>query len=308
MQTKTIESRSLRAALVVATLLGMLAQFSPALGGETETFGISPHPEFKQGLRRSFRFGLSPGSSGKDSVRVYNKTDRALKLVVHASDANRSADGTIHIPPTGTRPDSVGTWLRLDANEVNLEAKQTKTLSFTVSRPKGSRGGGLAAIVAEEADSSARSGESVEIVTRVALLVRVGEIAEADVTVGSVALRPVIRFVPETAEVSAEVSNQTDRPITLTIGGDVRSLTGRKFKLDEQTVELEAQKARLVSLPWDAVPRFGGVMRATVRGTYTEGEVSSRSSMTPIVPVWLLMLVIGIEGWVLAKKLRRGGG
>ncbi|HVF11541.1 MAG TPA: DUF916 domain-containing protein [Actinomycetota bacterium] len=307
MQTKTIESRSLRAALVVATLLA-LGHFSPALGGETETFGISPHPEFKQGLRRSFRFGLSPGSSAKDSVRVYNKTDRALKLVVHASDASRSADGTIHIPPTGSRPDSVGTWLRLDANELTLEAKQQKTLSFTVSQPKGSRGGGLAAIVAEEADSSARSGESVEIVTRVALLVRVGEVSEADVTVGSVALRPVVRFVPETAEVSTEVSNQTDRPVTLRVAGEVRSLTGRKFKLEERSIELQAQQTRRVTLPWDTVPRFGGVMRATVRGTYTEGEVSSRSSMTPIVPVWLLMLVIGIEGWILAKKLRRGGG
>lgn len=305
MPTKTNESRSLRAALVFAILFGTLAQPPRAVAGETETFGLSPHPEFKQGLRRSFRFGLSPGSSAKDSVRLYNKTNKELKLVVHASDASRSDDGTIHIPPTGSPPASVGTWLTLGANEVTLSPRQERILSFTVSRPKDSQGGGLAAIVAEEADSNNKVGESVEIVTRVALLVRVGEVSDADLTIGSVTLKPVVAFFPETAEVSAEVSDQTDRPITLTVAGEVRSLTGRKFKLEEQSIELKAQEKRLVVLAWDTVPRFGGLMRVTVRGTYTEGEVSSRSSLTPIVPIWLLLIVIVTEGWLLTRKLRR---
>ena len=276
----------------------------PAEAAETENFGIDPHPIAVQDQsRRAYDLGLSAGAAVRDAVRVYNKTRKTIRLNVFGADAERSPDGTVGVQTLGATMTGVGTWIRLDKQDVTLKPGASEIIEFSVARPKGA-GSGLGAIVAQEAIPASQQGP-IDLVRRIALLVQVSdgnltpalriERAEVDVP---------LSFIPSEGKVEAVLVNGTAATVRTQVSITVRALTGRTFELAPVMVQLRAGEKRMILVPWDSVPRLGGLVRASVEASGPAGEALLTTPRKLIVPIWLLVL-LAVAAWALAYRLRR---
>ena len=94
-----------RAAASLGTILLLWVCFPSAVGAtENQTFGISPFPErVNNVVRRTFAIPLDRGSVFEDAVRVYNRTDQPIELIVYSADARAAGDDSpavsVAVPP-----------------------------------------------------------------------------------------------------------------------------------------------------------------------------------------------------------------
>lgn len=277
----------------------------PAEAAETENFGIDPHPLAVQGKsRRAYDLGVSAGAAVRDAVRVYNKTRKTIRLNVFGADAERSADGTVGVQTLGATMTEVGTWIRLDKQEVTLKPGASEIIEFSVARPKGA-GPGLGAIVAQEAIPASQQGP-IDLVQRIALLVQVSdgnltpalriERAEVDVP---------LSFIPSEGKVEAVLVNGTAATVRTQVSITVRTLTGRTFELAPVMAQLRAGEKRMILVRWDSVPRLGGLVRASVEASGPAEDALLKTPRELIVPIWLLVLLAVVTGALVYRRRRR---
>lgn len=295
------EGRPKRAALVFLPALlasSMQVLLPAARAGETETFGFSPHPVVVQGVsRRSFDLAVARGAAVRDAARVFNKTNRRLAMRIYGADASRALDGTLNVAPFGVRSRGVGGWIRPDVAQVTLSPKAENVVGFAVARPP-SGGAGLGALVAEEIPGSP-SQEPIQVVTRVALLVKVVEGSGGPTfLLEGVAIEVPIRFVPSRGTVSAIVTNGTAEALDAKLVARVRTLTGRTYDLAPSDVKLAPGEKRSVRIDWSTVPRWGGLMKAHLEAQWTGGTAVGESGRMLVVPLWLLLLFIMVLAFI----------
>src|SRR5205807_1639725 len=96
--------------------------------------GISPFPErVNNVVRRTFAIPLDRGSVFEDAVRVYNRTDQPIELVVYPADARAALDGTISIGLRDSTLTGVGSWIKLSRSSVALAGRASAVVRFRVS-------------------------------------------------------------------------------------------------------------------------------------------------------------------------------
>lgn len=140
-----------RAALLVMLSITLAVWPSAASGIENESFGLTPYPEQADGAERgTFSIPLEPGAVFEDAVRIYNRTDQPLDLVVYAADAEAAPDDTdITAGFRTSRPRGVGSWIDLARETVELAARDEVVVSFRVDVKTSEPNPNLGAIVVE---------------------------------------------------------------------------------------------------------------------------------------------------------------
>ena len=155
---------SLGTVLLVWTFLA-----SGAHAAENETFGLTPYPERASGIvRRTFAIPLGSGSIFEDAIRVYNRTDQPLDLLLYAADARAANDGTITVAFRGSRPTGLASWIKLSRTAVSLPRRGSAVVSFRVTVQSGRPSPDLGAIVVENTARGLRA----ELVRRLHVVVR----------------------------------------------------------------------------------------------------------------------------------------
>ncbi len=156
--------------LLVLGLLLVLAT-PPAQAGENETFGVVPHPtRVDAAERRTFEIPLEVGTTFEDAVRIYNRTDRVVRLAVYSAEAVVGDDDVISIGFRGARPAGLASWITIERETVELLPRGEEIVSFRVRIANREPDPDLAAIVVENAAEEADG--DLDIVQRVAILVR----------------------------------------------------------------------------------------------------------------------------------------
>lgn len=296
-----------RATLLVVLVLLSLGLLAPAAqGAETDTMRLEPSPLRVEGReRRSFDLGVQPGQRASDAVRLTNLSDAPRRYRIYAADAHADAvTGAFTVPPATAPAQGVGRWIRTDAAEVELAPGESRVVGFTVARPEGSAAEGFGAVVAEEL-AETPTGGGVEVVFRLAILVRVDGPA-AGLSATAPWIDAPMAFVPGSATVAVEVTNERLEPVAATVRLEVHSATGRVWRLPPQQVQLPPSTTTTVEAPWTTVPRWGGVLTPRVDVEWPAGSLSAVGDPFVHPPVWLVALLIAAVGVRGARELRVG--
>lgn len=293
------KGRRLTALLLIAVCLMCLPGYQPgARAADTETFRLEPWPLSIQGdERRIFRYDLEPGQVATDSIRLTNKTDQTRRFRVTAVDASVREDGTVNVEGTGSSPDAAGRWISTERDELGLLPRSSDIVEFEVRRPRSSTAAGAAAIVAEEI-AEQPDGGGIEVRYRLAILVRFDGEATG-VSAGTPTLTSEIALIPQSAQASTTLTNETVQDVDVTTHFTVTSLTGRSWSLDPVRTTIPSGQQVDVSQTWTTVPRWGGGFRVSAESEWEAGTVAAIGPRSATVPLWLLALVIvavGVRG------------
>jgi hypothetical protein len=155
-------SIALAAAFVVFWMT--LTASSPAGAIETSSFGLGPAG---QQSRTSMREEARPGKQTADAVRVWNKTDQPVTVLLDVQGASIDGGGQVQLGGNG----GAAPWIKLGSKRVTLAPRQGVDVPVTIDAPrKMPKGTSTAALVAEaESPGSA----NVAVVQRVAMMVYV---------------------------------------------------------------------------------------------------------------------------------------
>lgn len=164
-----VRTRRAFAVLSLALLALAVLSFAPsASAGENGTFGAEPYPAMNDGqVRRSF--DLPSGATFADAFRVYNRTREAIRLSLYAAEASVGRDDVLSVGFRGARPTrGLAGRIAIGRPAVQLAPGADIVVPFAV-RMRGVAAGAMAAIVIE---GTPASGTSVDLVQRIAILVR----------------------------------------------------------------------------------------------------------------------------------------
>lgn len=287
--------------LIIVVLMVTAALFWTDEGAsavDTETFRLAPHPLRVHGYeRRSFELDVEPGAAATDAVRLTNKTGAARRFRLAARDAQRDAKtGALSVGSRGSDPRGIGSWMKLQTDEVELGPHGTQIVDFTLERPVGTELAGMGAIVVEEVRDASEGG--VDVVYRLAILVRLGGDASG-LTASEPVLNIPVALAPTHGTVRSHIKNDTLAPVSAAITFYVTSLTGRTWRLEPQQILLEPGEERLIEAPWDGVPRWGGIVRGHVEVGWQAGNLRLAGPRGLYPPLWLLalaILAVGVRG------------
>ena len=162
----------------------------PAQAFDNESFGLVPHPRNIEGReRRTFSIPLETGAVFEDAVRVYNRTDHPLNLMVYAADAEAGVDDTISVGFRGSRPEGVGAFVRLSRDTINLPGRGEAIVRFRIEVRSADPAPALGAIVVE----SAEQGIAANLTQRLHIVIRTSAPSSATT---SVRVRPLLLRSP----------------------------------------------------------------------------------------------------------------
>lgn len=154
------------AVIAVTVLVSAL----PVSAAENETFGIAPHPTAVEGVeRRTFEVPLETGTTFRDRLRVYNRTNQEVTLLLYAVDARTTDDDQISIGFRDSNPEGVGSWIDLSRSSVTLGVRESVQIPFSIRVETDAPTPDLGAIVAE---NTTRRGSGQDLAQRLYLLVR----------------------------------------------------------------------------------------------------------------------------------------
>ncbi len=85
--------------------------------------------------RPTFSYELAPGASVSDSVSVWNFGDVTLTFRVYATDAFNNQTGQFTLFPGDTAPRDVGSWIKLQTNNIAVAPKQRVDIPMTITVP-----------------------------------------------------------------------------------------------------------------------------------------------------------------------------
>lgn len=149
-----------RLVLLVVVWLGLTA--APGGAIETESFGLTPGGSSG---RTALHESVRPGRSVRDSVRVWNKTDKPITVRLDVQGATLSPSGEVSL---GGNAGATG-WVSLESSLVSLPARASVEVPVVVRAPRTMPSGtSTAAVVAQ---LQAEGAGNVAVVQRVALMV-----------------------------------------------------------------------------------------------------------------------------------------
>ncbi|MBW3578982.1 MAG: DUF916 domain-containing protein [Actinobacteria bacterium] len=277
---------------VLVAAVGLVISAPPADAGETDTFRLQPYPlEVGGDVRRAFQLSVEPGATVTDAVELTNLTDQPRRFRLYPADASTDPQtGATAVTAAGASLKGVGSWIDVERSDVAVAPGARELVSFSVARPAGTAATGTGAVVAEEVREAA-TGPGIDVVFRVAILVDLSGKA-ASLTVDAPNLTVPVALLPSSGTVGTTLHNETLQPVTSTVHFAVHSLTGRSWALQPVTVELAPGERLRVEQDWEAVPRWGGVLRASAEATWSGGAISAQGPRALHPPPWLLAVVI----------------
>lgn len=125
----------------------------PARAADPVVWGVAPSTQEGPDGRSAFDLKLDPGATLIDFVAVDNFAEAPLTVRIYAGDAHTTAHGGFDLPPAGTPPVDVGSWIFFNEESVTIPARKRVIVPFTVAVPgnatPGDHVGGIVASVAE---------------------------------------------------------------------------------------------------------------------------------------------------------------
>ena len=158
-----------RAAVALVFVAVCVVSMPAAMALENEVFGLTPYPERSDGSdRRTFSIPLEPGTTFEDAVRIYNRTDQTLNLLVYAADAEAMLDDTITVGFKTSRPEGVGSWIDLAREDVALGPRAEIVVTFRVRVKNSDPEPDLGAIVVENKETglASQAAQRLHVVVR----------------------------------------------------------------------------------------------------------------------------------------------
>lgn len=129
---------SMFAVLLFTALATVLAPL-PAHAVDTGSLGIRPAHE-----SAFFHLSAYPGETVHNTAIVSNHTDRSVTLLDYPVDAHDSATGTFAMASQTDRRSTVGAWVRLATDSINVPARADRPLAFQLTVPTGTAPGDYA--------------------------------------------------------------------------------------------------------------------------------------------------------------------
>lgn len=134
---------------------------SPAGAIETESFGLGPAGSSG---RTALHESVKPGSTARDAVRLWNKTDAPISVRLEVQGATLSDAGQVSLGGN----EGAARWVLLESNRVTLPARASVEVPVVVRAPRTMPGGVSTAAVVAQLDTDA--GGHIAVVQRVALM------------------------------------------------------------------------------------------------------------------------------------------
>ncbi len=110
-------------------------------------WSVRPTPTDDADHRPNFQYEMEAGSMVRDSFRVRNYGTGELTLAVYASDAIVTEEGSLDLLPASEAPTDVGTWIRLEVDELSIPAGKYVDVPFSMAVPakaeSGDHSGGI---------------------------------------------------------------------------------------------------------------------------------------------------------------------
>lgn len=93
------------------------------------------NPDPYSGNQSWFRYYQSPGSIVEDSIILRNAGNQTETIKLYATDATANEAGSFSPKMAEEEQKGIGTWAKLEKNEVTLEPNQSTEVKFTINVP-----------------------------------------------------------------------------------------------------------------------------------------------------------------------------
>lgn len=178
----------LRAVLLVLVTAGVLAGLpagaASAAAGDEVSWGVRTASNDQGSDRRNYSYDLDPGSRLSDALVIVNHDQTPLDLQVYAADAYTNAGGQLDLLGRGEESTTVGRWISLDTDHVQVPPGGQVEVPFTVEVPDNATPGDhVGGLVTSLASPEVDDGISVDRRLGVRVQLRVGGELVPDLTV-----------------------------------------------------------------------------------------------------------------------------
>lgn len=290
-----------------------LVGVSSARGASSGGLGIFPayhDPEVP--LSSSwFLYNLVPGEVREDAVLINNTSDQTISAKLYAVDATTTKDGAFALRDEKEPRVDLGSWVKLEQDQVTLEPGASQTVPFTMAIPTDAAvGDHIGGIILENLRPEKAQAGGINIVTRVG--VRIYETVPGDL-VRKLALTDFSRQLKKNQIVFA-VGLENQGNVHLDPRGTVEILDGffgkklTSFDIDLRTIF--PGKPTLVSFTWEKAPPLGKfIARAKISFGDQPGETIQRelafAYITQKALVILVLVFLALVAFWLVPKLLR---
>ncbi len=286
--------------------------------------GVPANPDPGNARTKSiFVYGLKPGESKTDGVRVANNSDATKTLEIYATDSEISSGGSFACSQKVDPKNEVGKWIEFDKSEVTLGAGANEIVPFKVNLPQtvdvGEHNGCI--VIQEKKEDAQGSGNGLQLSVRSALRVVVtvpGDIKK-DLQINDFFVKPASKL--HTFTIS--VQNGGNVSLDTNIQVEVRNIFNRITYKNGGIYPVLPQK-QAFELNYEMGHSFwGGFYRAHATAEYDSdpksqlgqkgGSITKRSSDAKIIfitpkplalLVYLLLLSLIAAGVILYMKRR----
>lgn len=97
----------------------------------------------------NIKFLIKPGDTKTGEIFIQNTSSEPVKLKIYAEDWIYLPDGSKNFMKPGSTVYSCTKWLKIDQDKLEMNAKETKKISFSVTSPKNATGGHVSVIFFE---------------------------------------------------------------------------------------------------------------------------------------------------------------
>lgn len=293
--------------------LGCLVFFTGAArAAETDTISIVPaFPD--SAVKNSdawFLYNLDRNQSRKDAVEVINNKNETVVVKLYAVDATTTADGSFALLQESDPRLGVGSWIKLAANDLELQPRSAKLVPFVITIPQNADAGDqMGGIVVEEVGTNGPrvTGTEVRIITRVG--VRIYERVPGELTSGytlsTFNWKPLqgqpnfwldLLGLGGQTEFFTNIKNDGNIRLSPVLSVEIKNMfgrtVGRASSPDGETVFPRSERAEIRTV-WNRRPLFGRYqINMTANFSAPGAETATRTLTIWAFPFRLLFLLI----------------
>lgn len=154
------------------SLIALSLSFTSLLSVPTkaQNIGVKPYNEAGQD-RGVFRYGVKPGEKIDDTALVVNGSDFDGKAIILAKDSILDTSGSIAFLGNDEENKSVGKWIKLSEEKVDVPAQKGRKVPFTINIPTDAKAGEYSAGIIVTPVSTQNTGSGVAVSSRSAITV-----------------------------------------------------------------------------------------------------------------------------------------
>ncbi len=243
--------------------------------------GVPAQPDPSNPRTQSiFIHTLAPGASKQDAVKVVNNTPETKIIEIYAADSEIASGGSFACRQKADKPIAVGTWIKMDATEVEVPSNSHKIVSFNIQMPESvSVGEHNGCIVIQEKDGATEQiGNGVQLSFRSAL--RVAITVPGDIVKDIDFAELNARQEPKKYVLTAKLQNKGNVSLDTDIKVRIKTLTNRTIYENGGVYPLLTQK-QPIELNFDFQrPFWGGLYRITGTANYNDDVAAALGSST----------------------------